>query len=102
MSGANPAADENRCAGTADWLLNRPAVARQIEAYAGATSVQRGGTVALFVHTTAPRFQLEVFRVGWYAGLGARRVFGPVEIDGVAQVMPEMDAATGLVDCHWQ
>ena len=36
-----------------------------------------GKTIALFVNTRASAFTLEVFRIGWYGGAGARRVFGP-------------------------
>jgi len=100
-TGDNPIQAENRRPGTADWLLARPATARQIEGYAGATSVNRGEAIALCVHTHAPRFVLEVFRMGWYQGLGARRVHGPQSLPGRAQPMPAMDPATGLVDCAW-
>jgi hypothetical protein len=98
----NPVVQENLRPGTADWRLDRPATGRQIEGYASATSVARGDAIALFVHTTEPHYRLEVFRMGWYQGLGARRVFGPAQVDGTAQTMPSMDPATGLVDCAWE
>ncbi len=97
----NPVAIENARPGTSDWLLERPARAREIEGYASATSVARGSTIALYVSTRAPRFTLEVFRIGWYQGLGARRVCGPLSVVGSVQIEPEMDADTGLVDCAW-
>jgi hypothetical protein len=93
---------ENARAGTADWLLQRPAVGREIEGYAGATSVERGESIELFVHTDAAQWVLEVFRIGWYAGLGARRVAGPLPQRGTRQTMPTMDIQTGLVDCAWR
>lgn len=92
---------ENARPGTADWRLDHPATAREIEGYAGATSVDRGDVIRLYVNTQAAAFALEVFRMGWYQGLGARRVFGPVDVPGTRQAMPEMDPATGLVDCAW-
>jgi hypothetical protein len=101
MMGVNAIADENARPGTADWQLTHPATAREIEAYASATSVNRGEVILLYVNTTAASFVLEVFRMGWYQGLGARRVFGPVRVAGTEQAMPVMDAATGLVDCAW-
>ena len=81
--------------------MQRPATAREIEGYAAATSVDRGGRIGLHVHTFAPSFALEVFRIGWYQGLGARRVHGPVVVPGTAQRMPPMDPESGLVDCAW-
>jgi hypothetical protein len=97
----NPIAIENAKPGDADWLLARSATARQIEGYAGATSVDRGDAIDLFVHTAAPAYTLEVFRIGWYAGAGARRVLGPLTQNGVRQPMPAMQPDTGLVDCAW-
>jgi hypothetical protein len=100
-SSSNPIAAENARPGTRDWQLTRPATQREIEGYAAATSVARGGTIALYVNTRAPAFVLEVFRIGWYEGLGARRVFGPLDVPGTVQPEPKMDAETGLVDCAW-
>jgi hypothetical protein len=97
----NPTVAENRRPGTAAWRLTRPALRREIEGYASATSVNRGAPILLYVNTDAPVYTLEVFRMGWYGGDGARRVFGPIELAGTRQPMPLMDAATGLVDCAW-
>jgi hypothetical protein len=98
---SSPVAEENARPGHAGWGLQRPALARDIEGYASATSVERGGTIALYVNTRAPAFTLEVFRFGWYQGVGARRIFGPASMRGTAQPEPAMDPATGLVDCAW-
>jgi len=92
---------ENRRPGTRDWQLEHPAAAREIEGFASATSVARGGEIQLFVNTTAPHYTLEVFRMGWYRGLGARRLFGPVKLPGRVQPMPKLDTSSGLVDCAW-
>jgi hypothetical protein len=97
----NPVRAENRRPGTADWLLARPASAREIEGYASACSVNTGESIQLFVNTAASEFTLEVFRLGWYAGLGARRAFGPLTLPGRQQAMPVMDPASGLIDCDW-
>ena len=97
----NAVGAENARTGTRDWLLDRPATAHEIEGYASATSVQRGESIALYVNTNAASFVLEVFRIGWYRGLGARRLFGPITLPGALQAMPTMDPQTGLVDCAW-
>lgn len=97
----NPIAVENQKLGTRDWGLIRPAIHREIEGYASATSINCGERIELYVHTTSPTFTLDVFRMGWYRGLGARQVFGPIEVRGTAQVIPIIDAETGLVDCAW-
>ena len=93
---------ENQKPGTPDWDLTDPAEAREIEGYASKTSVNGGESIDLFVHTTAARYTIEVFRMGWYGGAGARRVAGPIERPGIAQDMPAPDPATGLVECTWR
>jgi hypothetical protein len=102
---ANQVALENQLPGTNQWRLGipagSPAELRQIEGYASATSVNRGSTISLYVNTAAATFQLEVFRMGWYQGLGARRVFGPVQVTGRVQTVPSPDPSTGLVDANW-
>jgi len=98
----NQVALENQLPGTSSWRLTNPAETRQIEGFASATSVNRGNTIGLFVNTTAPTFALEVFRMGWYQGLGARSVFGPVTVNGTAQAAPPApNGVTGLVDVNW-
>lgn len=92
---------ENARPGTAAWTLTNPATNREIEGYASATSVARGGSISFHVSTSAPTFQIEVFRTGWYQGLGARRVAGPVTVPGGLHSVPAPDPTTGLVDCNW-
>jgi N,N-dimethylformamidase beta subunit-like, C-terminal len=93
---------ENRKPGTPDWELTSPADAREIEGYASKTSVNGGEPIDLFVHTTAARYTIDVFRMGWYGGNGARRVAGPIERAGTAQDVPAPHATTGLVECAWR
>jgi hypothetical protein len=97
----NHVAVENALPGAADWILRNPAAKREIEGYASATSIVRGQPISFHVSTNAPSFQLEVFRMGWYQGLGARRVAGPVTSPGGMRPVPPPDPTTGLVDCDW-
>ncbi|HEX8352582.1 MAG TPA: N,N-dimethylformamidase beta subunit family domain-containing protein, partial [Pyrinomonadaceae bacterium] len=98
---ANPVQAENAKPGTAAWQLSSPATAREIEGYASATSVGRGGQITLFVNTAESAYTVEVYRMGWYGGAGARLVHGPVSRAGTAQPTPTPDPATGLVECRW-
>ncbi|MGH8080200.1 MAG: N,N-dimethylformamidase beta subunit family domain-containing protein, partial [Lysobacter sp.] len=114
---------ENQRPGNADWTLTDPAVEREIEGYASQTSYNRGEEAVFFVNmkngaapgthcstpgANCPSYALEIFRMGWYGGLGARRVFGPQVVPGYAQPMPVLDASNpayndfGLVECDWQ
>src|SRR5947207_3250092 len=93
---------ENGKPGTADWEIATPALEREIEGYASRTSVNGGEAIDVFVSTRAKRYTVDVFRMGWYGGLGARRVAGPIVRDGIVQDTPAPEPATGLVECRWR
>jgi hypothetical protein len=97
----NPIQVENSYPGTTDWQLSNAAGNHEIEGYASQTSVNRGAPISFFVNTTDPSYTLEVFRIGWYGGLGARRMTAAVTLPGVQQVVPPPDPTTGMVDCNW-
>jgi hypothetical protein len=93
---------ENQKPGTADWEIARPALSREIEGYASKTSVNGGDAIDLYVSTAARQYVIDVFRMGWYGGAGARRVAGPIARAGVAQQSPSPDPISGLVECAWR
>ncbi len=97
---ANPIVAENGKSGTSAWLLTNPSRNREIEGYASLTSVNRGGTINLFVSTSASTYTIDVYRLGWYGGAGARQVLPPVTRTGSLQQMPTADA-NGLIECAW-
>lgn len=93
---------ENNLPGDEEWRLTRPAARREIEGYASVCSASRGQTIELYVNTAAPSYTVQIFRMGWYGGRGARRVLGPVSARGVVQPITVPDPETGLVDCDWR
>jgi hypothetical protein len=92
---------ENAHLGTEHWRIERPAEAHEIEGFASATSVDVGGSIDLFVSTAEPSYTIEIFRLGWYQGRGARHVFGPITRHGVLQPQPMHDPKLNLVECLW-
>lgn len=93
---------ENAKTGTNEWQLTAPGfTSRVIEGYASLTSVNRGGRILLFVNTAEPTYTMDIFRMGYYNGLGGRRMLPTITRTGVAQPMPAVDASTGLVECQW-
>ncbi len=98
---ANPIQIENGKPGTTAWELSNPATNREIEGYASLTSVNRGGQISLFVNTAEPSYTIEVFRVGWYGGTGARQMLDAVTRPGIPQPIPAPDPTTGLIECLW-
>ena len=97
---ASPVETENTRAGDPTWVLTDPAD-HEIEGYASATSVNRGETIRFFINTIDRWYTIEIYRMGWYGGAGARLVKGGIQLEGVRQAMPTPDPATGLIECDW-
>ena len=73
-----------------------------IEGFATDISVNVGGTIRFKVSTTAPTVRLDIYRLGYYQGLGARKVATLPNATGRAQPACLGDPATGLIDCgNW-
>lgn len=106
---SNPILIENELPGTSDWILTNPAMNNEVEGYMSRTSVQRGEAIMLYHNINAtptikgqpPMVQIEVFRSGWYGGLGGRKVFGPVQVPGIVQTRTE-PGEDGIIVCKWK
>jgi hypothetical protein len=103
-SGPNPITAENALPGTNAWRINlTPSddVAKQIKGYASTTSVNKGDTITLFVTVNpAQTFSLDVYRMGYYQGLGARLMLHD-SVSGISQPACTVDPATGMASCAW-
>ena len=96
----SPIQIENAKPGATDWKLTKPGYATgTIEGYASATAVNRGGTIKIFVNTTESSYTMDIYRLGYYGGAGARKML-TVTLPGIAQPTCPMDAF-GTVDCNW-
>jgi hypothetical protein len=73
-----------------------------IQGFATDISVNQGGTVNFKVSTTAAAYRLDIYRMGYYGGNGARKV-ASINLAGPQnQVACLTDSATGLIDCgNW-
>ena len=100
--GLNPIQVENQKTGTIAWTLTNPARHHEIEGYASSASVNRGESIRLYVHTEAPSYRMNVYRMGWYNGLGAREVLPTQKQAGQRQPAPYRDPTTRLVECRWE
>ena len=98
---ANPVQVENALPGTNNWILADPARAHEIEGYASLTSVDLGGQISFHVSTVDPSYRIDIYRMGWYAGLGARQLLGGIQRPGIRQLIPSPDVTTGLIECDW-
>ena len=94
--------EENALPGTAEWNVGDLGDEHAVEGFLDTTSAAIGDTVQLFVSTHASTFHVEAYRMGWYQGLGGRRVWSSPETPGIAQPQPTVDAQTNMVDTAWQ
>ena len=101
-------ARENARPGTTDWQLTRVRINQGayrtslIEGYCSHQSIAAGETLSVFVSTDpASRYQLDVYRMGYYGGTGARKVatYGPLE--GKPQPVPPIGEKR-LRECQWE
>jgi hypothetical protein len=97
----SPVASENARQGSKDWELSKPATNREIEGYASKVSVRPKDPLELHVSTASKRFDIEIYRLGWYGGLGARLVFRATNVAGGLRPTPAPRKEDGLVECRW-
>ena len=97
-----PTRIENRLPGSDSFALKNPARNREVEGYASTTSASVGDTVAIAVNVSRPQgVRWDLYRIGYYQGLGARLVGSGEAVSVVPQPEPSISASTGLVECSW-
>jgi len=102
---ANAIVAENCLTGNApsEWDVSGVGDA-SIQGYATDIAVNAGGTVFFKVDTNATAYRFDIYRMGYYGGLGARKVATVLPTASLPQTQPAClsDPVTGLVDCgNW-
>ncbi len=92
---------ENALPGDRDWTLRHRGPDRAIEGYADRVSVLPGETFRLHVSSTDRGFRAEAFRMGWYGGAQARRVWASERIPAAAHPVPPASGTTRTVAANW-
>jgi beta-lactam-binding protein with PASTA domain len=73
-----------------------------LQGFATDISVNKGETVHFKVDTPSSTFQVDIYRIGWYAGRGARKVAALGSFTGINQPNCLTNGTTGLIDCgNW-
>jgi hypothetical protein len=103
--GINPIVCENFLAGApaSEWDVQGSGDP-SIQGFATTMSVNQGETVRFKVKTTAAAYRLDIYRMGYYDGMGARKVATVAPSAALPQTQPTCLTvpATGLVDCgNW-
>ena len=99
----NPVACENTLPGSpeSEWGVSG-AGSTSIQGYATDMSVDQGQSIGFKVDTSASSYRLDIYRMGYYGGDGARRVatVTPTVLNSQPNCITAV--ATGLVDCgNW-
>ena len=99
----NPIVLENQKPGNpeSEWGIDG-AGSSNIEGFATNISVNRGTRIDFKINTNSSNYRIDIYRLGYYGGMGARKV-GTIQHTGVQnQPSPLRDATTGLVDAgNW-
>jgi hypothetical protein len=103
--GGNAIACENSKPGTpqTQWDVKK-GEGTTIQGFADPFSVNLGGTINFKIESPASSYTIDIYRMGYYAGDGARLVTSLTPNISVSQNQPacNTDTATGLVDCsNW-
>src|SRR5690242_5588847 len=101
---SNPIVIENQQAGTDQWQLDLRSNDGdgQIKGYASTTSVNKGEQITFYVSVNpAQTYTIDVYRIGWYQGLGGRLMQHIGPLNGIQQPTCPTDAMTGMIACDW-
>jgi hypothetical protein len=75
-----------------------------IQGFATDMSVNRGSTISFKIKSTASAYRIDIYRMGYYGGMGARKVATITPSVSLPQSQPTCitDATVGLMDCgNW-
>lgn len=88
--------------GNNDWRIINSSPPHAIEGYADKVSVVPGESVGLRVSTASATFRVSAYRMGYYAGAEARRVWQSDAVPGKKQGAAQLDSGTKTVHTAWQ
>ncbi len=103
-AGSNPVECENSKPGTPQSVWDSGDGDASIQGFATDTSVDVGGTISFKVNTPATKYHLDIYRIGYYQGDGARLIATVQPSATLPQTQPAClnDPSTGLIDCgNW-
>ena len=102
-----PVVNEIACENTkpgnpsSEWSISGSGSA-SIQGFATDISVNRGSTIGFKIKTTSANYRLDIYRMGYYGGAGARKITTINVTTATAQPNCLTQSSTGLVDCgNW-
>ena len=101
-AGSNPISCENSKPGTDPSIWDITGAGdSDIQGFSTDISVNVGQTMGFKIKTNAAAYTIDIYRTGWYQGLGARKITSISPSAQLPQVQPEClsDVETQLYDC---
>jgi hypothetical protein len=92
---------ENSLAGDPHWPIKHLGGPDAMLGYAGQASVLPGEPITLYASTTARSFKVTAYRMGWYGGDRARRVWHSGTVRGHKQRKSTLTSPTNTVQTDW-
>ncbi len=92
---------ENSLPGDRHWAIKNLGAPDAIMGFAGQAGVLPGEPIQLYVSTTAREFVVRAFRIGWYNGDTARKVYETGAVRGHRQRPSTRTPVTNTVQCDW-
>jgi hypothetical protein len=101
----NPVACENTKPGNpaSEWDVSGSG-SSSIQGFATDISVDQGQLIQFKVDTPSTNYRLDIYRMGYYGGMGARKVATVEPLAALPQIQPSCatNGSTGLIDCgNW-
>jgi len=93
---------ENSLPGDPNWGISNQGAWNAMMGYAGQASVLPGQPITLYASTTAPSFVVKAFRIGWYNGDKARRLYTSRSTPGHVQPAGALAGGTNTIECDWE
>ncbi len=94
---------ENVRPGDGSWRVATVATLDELGGYTDAASVAAGETFRLMVRSTVGKVTVPAYRMGWYSGAGARRVWASDPLTAPTQPPPSIETIDGgkVVAAGW-
>jgi hypothetical protein len=88
---------ENLLPGDPDWVIT---ASGGIQGYATDISINVGETISFKVRTDAPAYRLDIYRLGYYGGIGARKITTVVPSIALPRLQPPcISDSADLANC---
>ncbi len=104
---------ENRLPGSSAWLIQVPydtcsypdhqfCRRPEIEGYCSRMSLSKGDSISFFLSTNpATQYTMDIYRMGYYQGLGGNLKLQVGPLEGEIQADPEPDSLSNFFECNW-